>query len=461
MEKTQAISRRLTPALIAKATPGKTADGKPRQQALIRDTEEKGLALRVTASGKKSLIYQRKIKGGALFHATIDPEIGAANLADIGRANAIITKAREKAAYYSSMTQQGQNPADVEAAEQGRQQAEQARQVAEQERAEREAEAASKYTLGVLLALYCDHLIQQGKDRSAAAARSAFKCHVPDHLAELPAREITRPQVAEIVRRVMEAGKQRQAGVVRAYIHAAFEVALTAESDASAPAAFIAFQIESNPARGIKAIPVKPGNRALTAAELAAYLDHLDEERQIDRLLKLALLAGGQRLEMLMRAKGADYDPEARTLLLWDHKGKRTTPRAHLLPLAETAAALVAGETTGPQDYIFRSPKGGRIDTGTPGKRVKEIAEAMGGEPFDLRDLRRTAETHLAKIGVTQDIRAQLLSHGISGVQARHYDRHGYEKEKRATLERWESYLLTGLVAPAEVVKLADRRKTS
>ncbi len=84
----------------------------------------------------------------------------------------------------------------------------------------------------------------------------------------------------------------------------------------------------------------------------------------------------------------------------------------------------------------------------------------MGGEPFDLRDLRRTAETHLAKIGVAQDIRAQLLSHGISGVQARHYDQHGYEKEKRATLERWEIYLLTGLVIPTEVVKLADRRNS-
>ena len=116
-------------------------------------------------------------------------------------------------------------------------------------------------------------------------------------------------------------------------------------------------------------------------------------------------------------------------------------------------------QVAGLQDFLFRSPKGGRIDTGTPGKRVKEISEAMGGESFDLRDIRRTAETHLAKIGVIQDIRAQLLSHGISGVQARHYDRHGYEKEKRAALERWEDYLTNGLATPAKVVRLADWRK--
>ncbi|MFH7326618.1 tyrosine-type recombinase/integrase [Desulfurivibrio sp. C05AmB] len=451
------MTKKLSPDLILKARPANDSKGRPRQQTLIRDKEAPGLVLRVTGQGKKALIYQRRIKGGPLFHKTVVAELQAADLADIGKGNAILAEARATAARFNNWITDGKDPAQEEA----REAAEQARQQAEQAKAEQEAEAASKHTLRALLALYCDHLTRQGKYRSAAAARSAFKCHVPAHLAELPAREITRSQVAEIVRRVMEAGKQRQAGVVRAYIHAAFEVALTAESDASAAAAFIAFQIESNPARGIKAIPVKPGNRVLTAAELAAYLEHLDDKHRIDRLLKLALLAGGQRLEMLMRATGADYDPEARQLLLWDHKGKRTTPRAHLLPLADNAAALVAAEVTGPQDFIFKSPKGGRIDTGTPGKRAKEISEAMTGESFDLRDIRRTCETHLAKIGVTQDIRAQLLSHGISGVQARHYDRHGYEKEKRAALERWEIYLLTGLVTPAEVVKLADRRKTT
>ena len=76
-----------------------------------------------------------------------------------------------------------------------------------------------------------------------------------------------------------------------------------------------------------------------------------------------------------------------------------------------------------------------------PGPRVSEIAAAMGGEPFDLRDIRRTVETMLAGMGVSRDIRAQLLSHGISGVQAQHYDRHDYLKEKHAALLKWERHL--------------------
>jgi integrase len=43
---------------------------------------------------------------------------------------------------------------------------------------------------------------------------------------------------------------------------------------------------------------------------------------------------------------------------------------------------------------------------------------------FSARDLRRTCETHLAELRISKDIRAQLLSHGISGVQAKHYDRY-------------------------------------
>lgn len=61
--------------------------------------------------------------------------------------------------------------------------------------------------------------------------------------------------------------------------------------------------------------------------------------------------------------------------------------------------------------------------------------------PFQLRDVRRTCETMLAELGVSRDVRAQLLSHGISGVQAQHYDRYAYMTEKSAALASWEGHL--------------------
>jgi hypothetical protein len=40
----------------------------------------------------------------------------------------------------------------------------------------------------------------------------------------------------------------------------------------------------------------------------------------------------------------------------------------------------------------------------------------------------------LARLKVSKDTRGHLQSHGISGVQARHYDGHDYMDEKRGAL---------------------------
>lgn len=71
---------------------------------------------------------------------------------------------------------------------------------------------------------------------------------------------------------------------------------------------------------------------------------------------------------------------------------------------------------------------------------MRNLADVMveAGEataPFTPGDLRRTIETRPAAEGVGADARAQLQSHGLGGVQARHYDRHDYEREKREALE--------------------------
>ncbi len=180
-------------------------------------------------------------------------------------------------------------------------------------------------------------------------------------------------------------------------------------------------------------------------------------------------------MAQLLRAKVSDYDPDTATLRLWDGKGKRTNAREHLLPLAPRAAAIVEGlvERARKLEAARAEPEGRSADMSglwlfstrgkvamiftTPGKRVTEISTGMAGESFDLRDIRRTAETMLAGLGVSKDVRAQLLSHGLSGVQDAHYDRHTYAAEKRAALMAWEARLTAiekGEAMPGNVVRL-------
>jgi integrase len=67
--------------------------------------------------------------------------------------------------------------------------------------------------------------------------------------------------------------------------------------------------------------------------------------------------------------------------------------------------------------------------------------------PFQLRDIRRTCETLLAGLGVGEDVRAQVLSHGLGGVQNKSYNRHSYSLEKLAALTKWGQLLEGSFVA--------------
>ncbi|MEF8701525.1 MAG: integrase family protein [Candidatus Accumulibacter sp. UW20] len=442
---------RLTPDRIRRLTLPEGAG-----QFFLWDTEAPRLAVRVTA-GAKSFIFESKLN-----RQTVRVTIGDVRAW-------ILEAARDKARLLQTMIDQGIDPRqekrdrEAEAARKiAEAEAQAAALVAEAEAAKREQEKRQRYTLRTLCEAYCDLLQARGKP-SARQARSIFKVHAfeahPD-IAATPARDVTSLQVAAMVRKTREAGHERAAGVLRSYLSAAFTAGKKAPFDASLPAALIPFEIERNPVDAIPAIAVRAGNRTLSADELRAYLAALGDNLA-DQALLLALLAGGQRMAQLLRAKTSDYDPDAQTLRLWDGKGRRTSPREHLLPLAPRAAALVAQLIARAEakrsPLLFSSHGQIQLTDTTPGKRAAEIGAAMTGEPFDLRDIRRTCETMLASLGISRDTRAQLLSHGLSGVQATHYDRHGYTEEKRAALVAWENRLReieTGERAAGNVVAL-------
>lgn len=415
-----------------------------KKQSFIWDTESPRLAVRVTATGAKSFIFE-----GKLNRKTIRITIGNVRVW-------LLDEARKEANRLQTLLDRGIDPRELEQEQREKKEAEKAAKVA----AEAATKARQKYTLKALCESYVQHLTDQGKEAAAAAARSAFKCHILEPYPETgnsPANEVTPLQVADILRRVKEQGKKRMSGVLRSYLAAAYNAAKAAPYDHELPASMIHFKIEHNPVDVTPTVPVVSGQRHLSADELKAYISHLEKDLP-DLALKLALYAGGQRMAQLLRAKISDYDPEAETLRIWDGKGKRERPREHILPLGPKAAAIVDGlcvqAKKADTNSLFAS-RGSVVYPGTPGKRVREISTSMGGDPFDLRDIRRTVETMLAGLKISKDIRAQLLSHGIAGVQDKHYDRHEYLDEKRQALLKWERHLerITS-DKPAKVVEL-------
>ena len=424
------------------------------QAVYVFDDDPKQLCVRITPAGAKSFVY-----AGKLNKTPLRITIGAADIWNLD-------DARAEARRLQILIDKGIDPRELE---RKKMEAKIQAKVAG-EAAKLELENQQRYTLRSMCDAYCDYLDTKGKKQSARHARSIFKCHVFDahpDIAALPARDVTSDHAATLVRKVIEQGKDRTAGVLRSYLSAAFNASRKARYDAKLPSSFIAYQVITNPVEPIATIAVERGDRTLNADEMKAYMAALSDDDLGDQALKLALFSGGQRMAQLLRAKVSDYDKYTQTLRLWDGKGKRTAPREHLLPLGPKAAVIVQKLLTRAEalktQLLFSSFGATQLVDTTPGKRATSICTSMKCEAFNLRDIRRTCETMLAGMGVSRDTRAQLLSHGLSGVQAAHYDRHTYTDEKRAALVAWEQRLddiETGRNS-ANVVQIKRKRKVT
>lgn len=340
--------------------------------------------------------------------------------------------------------------------------------------------AMAEYTLAKLCDWYVAHLKRLEKP-SWVDAENIFKNHVKgDGLAALPARDATAKQITVLVRRLVEAGKGRTAAKLRSYLRAAYALAMSADTNPQAPADLVLFGVESNPVAATAALATFNKARHVVATEalLGATVRLLRAKRgaQFDPALavvELALVLGGQRPQQVLRLPRADVDMEAALVTLLDPKGRRSTPRRHTLPLGRDAAALMKdilknchgerlfgfGEES--ISYTNVSVKTRELLAEAHAEVLKAIGRSKAAAParIQVRDLRRTAETMMASMGLSKDMRAQLLSHGLGGVQDRHYDQHHYLPEKRKALRAWEARLdeLATGAAPASNVKKLNR----
>lgn len=305
--------------------------------------------------------------------------------------------------------------------------------------------AAQAQTLDKLLADYCDHLESLGRD-AHRNARSIFKIHVREawpKLAERPAAKVTTEDVADMMRMVLEKGKGRTANKLRSYLRAAYQTAKAARTKASIPVHFKAFGITSNPAAEteVEESHNAPDKHPLTTAEMRIYWTRINALPGIrGAALRLHLLTGGQRIEQLVNLKTLNCTPDAITL--HDGKGRPgRPPRPHTAPLTKRAATAL--EECAPTGLFALSTDNGK--THLAGTTLSAWAAAAAGaaiDDFQAKRIRSGVETLLAASGVSQDVRGRLQSHGISGVQARHYDGHDYMPEKLAALTVLEKALL-------------------
>jgi integrase len=170
--------------------------------------------------------------------------------------------------------------------------------------------------------------------------------------------------------------------------------------------------------------------------------------------LRLLLLTGA-RLNEIARLVRSEVDGGIITL-----SGERTKNRLpHLIPLPKLAQEILSSVRT-KGELIFVARSGRPVG---PWSRIKRQLDAlMNIPPWRFHDLRRTASSNHAKLGIRPEVTEAVLNH-VSGAKsgvAGTYNRWHYLPEKTAALARWSDHVL-GLVEGrvATVVDMKKRRR--
>ena len=213
----------------------------------------------------------------------------------------------------------------------------------------------------------------------------------------------------------------------------------------------------------------RPRHRALSFDELAQLFAKIRETPTFgeDNLLAIKLLlALCVRKGELLGARWSEFDFEGSTQsgAVWHLPASRTKTGESLdIPLAPTVVewfgalrVLAAGS-----EYVFpkrrHDPRERVPHMGIDTLNVALQRVNHGLVHFTLHDLRRTARTHLAALGVRREVAERCLGHKLRGVEGT-YDRHDYFKERRAALAQWTQLLLDAEGGESKVTPLQRRQ---
>lgn len=301
-------------------------------------------------------------------------------------------------------------------------------------------------TLQNLLEVYIAVKAEEGRDSKDIA--NLFKNYVfNSNYANKLVSEITPQDIASIIRPCAKK-TIRQWQKLRSYMQAAFNQALNAEIDETIDQRFMGFELTNIPFIGLSkkgCLNTRIRDRVLTDVELKELLSILDDGYKAD-IVRLVILTG-QRMKQLLRVPLSAFDESACELVLLDKKGSRHEEKKHTVYLEKKSIEIVKrfaekSRSIG-SDFLFASSNYSHVDQGIISKYVNSLSKSLvlSGvihSPFKAMDIRSTVATGMSRIGVSDEVKKRLLSHGLSGVHDRHYNRYSYAKEIRAAMKQWE-----------------------
>ncbi len=271
-------------------------------------------------------------------------------------------------------------------------------------------------------------------------------------------QNVTALHVDEVLEAIKKRGAPSVANKVLRLMQCIFDYAIRRHMVAVNPAG--AFRIKD--AGGSE----KTRDRALSRTEIALLFAAMKQAKGFSNqnalTIKLLLLLCCRKME-LCAARWEEFDLERGIWYMRDDV-KMGAGLDIPLPVCAVEWLQELKRLSGASPYVLPVRK--MQTRGTPHISESTMGVALGkllacmpeSERFTIHDLRRTARTQLAALGIDPITAERCLNHKIKGVQGI-YDRHDYFEERKAALDQWAALLDDIEHGNNKVFVLASKRR--
>lgn len=372
------------------------------------DNQLPGFGLRVSDSGRKSWVALYRANG-KLIRETIGTVALIPSVAD----------ARERARESMQAAQKGMNPVEQ------RREAKRAAIAAESKApASTFSAVADRYMVG--------YVEKNTRPATTKETRRILDRDVKPRWGGRQIASITRQDIGELLDEIAGRGAMVQANRTLARLKTLFSWALDEEIVTSDPTLRVRQRVKE-----------AARDRALSQDEIRLFWFGCDAANwPFGPIFKLLLLTAQRRDEVGM-LEWSEIDLGNRVWTIPRERSKND--RAHNVHLSALAVEIIEGlpKLENESRFVFtttgHSPVSGfsRAKAALDDRMRGLVATAV--EPWILHDLRRTAATGMAGLGIAPHVVDRILNHvsgTIRGVAAV-YNRHAYLEERKAALEAW------------------------
>ena len=201
-------------------------------------------------------------------------------------------------------------------------------------------------------------------------------------------------------------------------------------------------KVQTNPALGMFRPASPPArSRVLTDVEIAAVWIAADKVGYpFGHVVKLLLLTG-QRRDEIAAMRWSELDGSFSILSLPPTRTKNKRP--HVVPMPRMGREIISSvPRVAGCDFVF-STNGKTSISGFSKFKKKLDANIEFSQPWTIHDLRRSAVTHMAELGVQPHVIEVIVNHvsghkgGIAGV----YNKALHLSERKAALELWAEHV--------------------